>query len=452
VLLAALLVPPLAVAALAGALAASLRPGERALLALAGALLVAVALGSPVEPVHDPWTHFLHLRAALAEPARLLDPWDRPGFTLLTAGPAALGIRAARVSAVAAALVALAATARAARALGLRPWLAAALLLAQPDFFGEATSTMTELPFAAALAIGILGVVEERPWLAATGLGWLAITRPEGPALAALGAIGIAMRFRRAGPALASLLPLAAWLAAGAGAFGGLGWILSGNPYRGLVGLRLDPAALGHSYFFTALWQSQGPGLVALEAAGAALAALGPPGRFRFLLAAPAAYVALLTFLSIGPTDAWHESRYLVSIGPALALLASAAVDAALAARPRLAPPLLLGGAALAAAWSTWWQWSRVGAGGGALPVLAAAALCAAALLWRAGGRVSPAVALSALLLAPTLVAPPGVLSRHRALGTAPPERGPAVTAGRARPAVPDAAVRAPAAAARRSR
>jgi hypothetical protein len=453
VLLAVLLASPLAVATLAGALARSLRPGERALLGASGALLVALALASPVAPIHDPWTHFLHLRAALAEPARLLDPWDRPGFTLLAAGPAALGIRAARVAAVATALVALAATSRAARALGVaRPWLAAALLLAQPDFFGEATSTMTELPFAAALAVAVLGVAEERPWLAAAGVGWLGVTRPEGPALAVGGALWLAARFRRVGPAAAALLPLAAWLAAGAAVFGDLRWVLSESPYRGLIALRRDPAELADGWFFTALWQSQGPGLAVLAAAGAALAALGPARRLRFLLAAPACYLVLLTVLAIGASDRWRESRYLVAIGPALALLAAAAVDEALRASPRHAPPLLLAGAALAAAWFTSWQWSRIGAGGEALrAALAGASLAAAAGLWLGRRRVSTAAAVSILLLAPELLAPPGLLSRHRAMAAA-PEPGPAATAEAARPVAPDAPAPAPAGAAPRSR
>jgi hypothetical protein len=415
VVLALLLAPPLGVAALAASLAARLGRAERALLALAAVLLVALALGSPVAPVHDPWTHYLHVRAALSAPARLLDPWDRPGFTLLAAGPAALGIRAARVAAVATALLALAATARAAAALGTgRPWVAALLLLAQPDFFGEAASTMTELPFAAGLSLAIVGFAEERPWIAAAGLGWLGVTRPEGPALAGLGALWLAGRgegIRRLGPALAALLPLAAWVGAGAAAFGGLRWLFADNPYRGAIALRLGPGALADSWFFPALWRSQGPGLVALEVAGAALA-LGPARRLRFLLAAPAVYLVLLTVLAIGPTPAWRESRYLVSIGPALALLAAAALDTALRARPRAAPPVLLAGAGVAAAWSISWQWSRIAGGGVHVAALAASALCAAALLWV--GRAPVAASVSLLLLAPALAAPPGLLSGFR--------------------------------------
>jgi len=408
---------PLGAAAVALALARRLAAPDRALLAVAALLLVASAIASPIAPVHDPWTHYLHLRAALSDPARLLDPWDRPGFTLLAAGPAALGIRAARLAAIATALVALAATARAAGALGIRrPWLAAALLLAQYDFFGEATSTMTELPFAAALAIAVLGWAEDRPWVVAAGLGWLAITRPEGPAFAALGALGIALRWRRAGPALAVGLPFALWFAAGAALFGDARWLATRNPYRTLVAVRIGAAELGRSYFFEALWLSQGPVLALLELAGALLAAAGPARRLRFLLAPALASFLLLTFLRIGATDAWRESRYLVTIGPALALLAATAIERALAAHPRLAPPLLLAASALAAAWTTCWHWGQIGAWhGGLLETLASVGLALAALLWLARRRVSPAVATCVLLLLPLVTVPPGILSRHRA-------------------------------------
>jgi hypothetical protein len=416
VLVAVLLLCPVAAAALAGSLAARLGAAERAVLVAAWALLVVAALASPVAAVHDPWTHYLHLRGALEDPVRLLDAWDRPGFTLLAAGPAALGIRPARVAAVATALVALAATARAARGFGLgRPWLAAALLLAQPDFFGQAASTMTELPFAAALALALVGVAEGRPWLVAAGLGWLGVTRPEGPAFTAMGALWLALAGRRIAPALASFLPLALWIGAGAVALGDPLWLVSTNPYRGLVSLRLEVAALGRSWFVGALWQSQGPALIGLELGGALLAVVGPARRLRLLLAPVAASFLLLTFLSIGPGEAWRESRYLVAIGPALALLAASAVDAALRASPRRAPPALLVAAAAAAAWSTSWQWSRIGVRTlGVVALIGTGALVAAALLWVARRRVSPAAALAVLLLAPVVAAPPGLLGRHR--------------------------------------
>jgi hypothetical protein len=434
---AVLLVFPLAALGLAGALARRAGGPERAVLALSAALLLASALASPVAPVHDPWTHFEHLRLAVGDPRRLLDQWDRPGFTLLAAGPAALGIRAARIAAIATALVALAATMRAARALGLsRGWVAGALMLAQYDFFGQGASTMTELPFAAALAIALLGWAEDRPWLVAAGLGWAGITRPEGPAFVAVGALAALARWRRPGPALAAGLPFLLYVAAGSAAWADPGWIVHGNPYRSLVSLRLDLAEIPRSFFFPALLQSQGPALLALEAGGALLAALRPERRLRFLLAPVAVSFVLLTFLKIGATDAWRESRYLVTVAPALALLAAAAVDHALARAPRLAPPALLAAAALAAAWAICWHWGRIGFWqAGLLERLAAAGLSLSALLWLARRAVPPAASLALLLVVPLVSAPPGVLSRHR----------PDVAAGAGRAAVTPAPATRPA-------
>jgi hypothetical protein len=412
-----LLLFPFGVLALAASLARRAGTPERTVLAL-GALLLAVSAAlSPVAPAHDPWTHYQHLRLALDDPRRLLDLWDRPGFTLLAAGPAAFGIRAARVAAIATALVAIAATMRAARALGLpRPWVAGALLLAQYDFFGQGTSTMTELPFAAALAVAMLGWAEDRPWLVAAGLGWAGVTRPEGPAFAALGAVAMAARWRRPGPALAACVPFLAYVAAGAAAFSNPRWLLDANPYRSLVSLRLDASAVAGSWFFTALALSQGPALAALEVAGGLVVLGRPARRLRFLLAPVAVSFALLTFVRIGPTDAWLETRYLVAIAPPLALLAATALDAAFGRAPRAAPPLLLAGAAVGAAFMTCWHWGQIGAwGSGLLERLAAGGLAAAAILWLLRRTVSPAAAVAGLLLLPLLAVPPGVLARHRA-------------------------------------
>jgi hypothetical protein len=105
------------------------------------------------------------------------------------------------------------------------------------------------------------------------------------------------------------------------------------------VSLRLDLGEIRELLLLPALLQSQGPVLALLEAGGAALAALGPARRLRFLLAPVALSFVVLTFLRLGESDAWRESRYLVSVAPALALLAAGALDLALARAPRAAPP-----------------------------------------------------------------------------------------------------------------
>ncbi len=412
----------LAVAGLAPRLAAGLRPRERALAGVAAALFAATALLSPEVPVNDQWTHFVHLRAAIAEPIRLLDPWDRPGFTLVYAAPAALGLAVARLTSAAIAVLGMIATMRAARALHLaRPWVPALLLAAQYDFFGQASSTMTELPFAAALAIAAWGWAERRPWLAAAGLGWCAVTRPEGVLFAALGAAALLARHRRLGPAALALAPLAAWAVAGAIAFRDLFWWLHQNAYGGMVAPRLELRQLADSWFYEALRRGQPPVLILLEAAGAALAVAGRGRRLRFLLAPVAMSFLVLTFTRIGLTDDWRESRYLVAIAPALALLGAAGLEALLSAFPLGAPPVLLAIAAAGAAREILLSWHdallRVPY---AWPGTYAALLAMAGALWVGRRRLSPRAALGLLLIIPLACSPPGVYGKQR------PESAPA--------------------------
>ncbi|HET8540043.1 MAG TPA: hypothetical protein VFL83_09255 [Anaeromyxobacter sp.] len=405
----------LGVAATAPLLAARLRPNERALVAGAAVLFAVTALLSPEAAVNDQWTHFVHLRDALADPVRLLDPWDRPGFTLVYAAPAGLGLDAARLTSAAVAALGMVATVRAARALRLaRPWVPALLLAVQHDFFGQASSTMTELPFAAGLAVAIWGWAERRPWVVAAGLGWCGVTRPEGVLFAVAGAAALLARHRRPGPAVLALAPLAAWAAAGAVAFGDPLWWLHRNAYGGMVAPRVELRQLAESWFYEALRRGQPPVLVVLEIAGAVVAA-GPARRLRFLLAPVAASFLVLTFARIGLTDAWRESRYLVAIAPALALLAAAGLEAALSAFPRAAPPALLGLAAAGAAREILWTWRGVAlAIPYAWPLVYATALAAAAVLWKARRRLPPRAALGLLLIMPLACSPPGSYGKQR--------------------------------------
>jgi hypothetical protein len=419
---AALAVLPAAAAALALRLARDLAPAERAVVAVGAALLALSAALAPQAPIHDAWTHYQHLREASGDARWLLDPWDRPGFTLLYAAPAALSWTAARLTSAAIAALAIAATIRAARAFGLAtPWAAGVLLLAQHDFFGQGSSTMTELPFAAALAVALVGWAEGRPWIAAAGLAWGAVTRPEGPLFAAIGAAGLLVRHRRPGPPALALAALPAYAAAGSLAWGDPLWILNASPYRGLVGLRLEWDGLPGGFFLEALRRGQPPVELALLAAGVAAVAAareGPARRLRPLLAPVAASFLLLTFLRIGEDDSWLESRYLVAIAPVLALLAAAGLDAALERFPRLAPPALLAAAALGAAGTLSWHWRASGAwraGPAAAHALAyGLAVAAAAALWLARRRVRARAALAALLVLPLAASPPGAYGNLR--------------------------------------
>ncbi len=433
---------PFAAGALTVQLARPLGRAERAVIVLAVLGFAASALLSPALPINDPWTHYEHLRLALLEPRRLLDLWDRPGFTLLYATPAAFGLTAARLASAIPAALALAATLRAGKALGLaRPWVVGLLLVAQYDFFGQASSTMTELPFAAALAVAVWGWTEDRPWAVAAGAAWCAVTRPEGVLFAALFAGALLVRTRRPGPALAAFLPLALWTAAGALAFQDPLWWIHGNPYRGgMVAPRLELRQLADSFFYEALRHGPPPVLILLEWAGVVLALSRRELRMRFLLVPVGASFLLLTFLRIGETEAWRESRYLVAIAPALALLGAAGLEWALAALPRAAPPALLAVAALGAAREILWSWRDAIAGvvwaGTAAHV---ALLLAAALLWAWRRRLPPRAALGVLLAVPLACSPPGTFSRHRPQATPPPAASAAAGGHRASSPAPPA-------------
>jgi hypothetical protein len=407
---------PAAALAAAGLIVRRLGRAEAAVLAVACAAFALSAALSPVSYVHDHFTHFRHARGAWEDPYLLLDLWDRPAFMLLYAGPARLGLLAARLASLVPAAVALAATMLAARAAGLRrPWLAGVLVAAQYDLFGQASSTMTELLLAAGLAVACWGFLEERPWLAAAGLAFGGLARPEAPVVVGACAVALALRHRRIGLAVAVAAPFLAYLALGSALHHDPLWVVHGNPYRDSVGLRLEAGQLLHSWFYTALWEGQPLPLLALELAGAALVLREGDWKGLFLLGPLAALFLLLTFLRIGPFDWWRQSRYLVSVAPILALLAARA-HAALEDRvPRLAPPALLALAAAAAAAVLARAWRPlVLPGSPVIPLLFAAALAVALALLAARRRLAPAAALATLLALPLVLSPPGTFAQHR--------------------------------------
>ena len=406
---------PLAALAVALRLVGRLERSERIVLFAACGLFAASAILSPVSYVHDHYTHYRHARQAWEDPFLLLSPWDRPGFMLLYAGPARFGLAAARLASLLPAAIALAATMLAARAAGLRrAWLAGVFLAAQYDVFGQASSTMTELLLAAGLAVACWGFLAERPWLAAAGLGFGAITRPEAPLLVAIGVLVLVARWRRLGPALLVVAPFLAYVALGSALHHDLLWYVHGNPYRGAVGLRLEAGQLLHSFFYEALSEGQPLPLLLLELAGAVLVLREGGRRAVFLLGPVAAMWVLLTFLRIGPYDWWRQTRYLVSIAPILALLAAQAYAALEERLPRLAAPALLLAAALAAATVVSKAWRPlVLPGSRVIWVVFAVAIALAAAAWLARRRLPAAAGLAGMLALPLLLSPPGVFGHH---------------------------------------
>lgn len=407
---------PVAALAVAMLVARRLGRAESAVLALACVAFALSALASPNSYVHDHYTHFRHALAAWDDPLLLLDPWDRPAFMLLYAGPARLGLLPARLVSAIPAAVALSATMLAARSLGLRhAWLAGLFVVAQYDFFGQASSTMTELLLAAGLAVACWGSLADRPWLAAVGLAFGGIARPEAPLLVAICAAPLLVRHRHLGPVLLAFAPFVAYVALGSVLHRDLLWYVHGNPYRGAVGLRLEARQLWESFFYTAMADGQPLPLLLLEIAGAALV-LRERGRRAALLLGPIAAIwVLLTFLRIGPFDWWRQTRYLVSVAPFLALLAGRAYDAAEDRFPRAAAPALLlaaavgGGTVLAKAWRP-----SIPPFSAAMWAIVAAALAAAGLAWALRRLVPAQAALATMFAAPLLLSPPGTFNQHR--------------------------------------
>ena len=174
----------------------------------------------------DACTHYMAARFAFANPAKFVSVWDRPLFMLLYSIPAAWGgTVGARSMSLALALLCAFCGWRIARALEIhRPDLAFLFVLAQPLLFLHSTAEMTELCFAAVIALAFLAYIR-RNW------GWMALAvaisplgRPEGFGFVLLAAMSLLLH--RQWKFLVILpLPLLAWSFAG--------WWLWGRPDYG---------------------------------------------------------------------------------------------------------------------------------------------------------------------------------------------------------------------------
>ena len=183
---------------------------------------------------HDGGIHYLFARWAWVHHELFVDVWSRPLFTLLYAGPALLGFRAARAVTVLVCLATAWQTYRLAEQLKLRRApLAIALLFLQPSFFLFCADTMTEplfaLVFIIALRLHLAGRV-----LAGTFVASLFIlARPEGLFISLLWAVWVLRKnfgslpsaLRTPHSAFIKLLPLATgmfawWLAS---------WLITGD-------------------------------------------------------------------------------------------------------------------------------------------------------------------------------------------------------------------------------
>jgi len=168
---------------------------------LLGAVLLTttVALASTGAYHDDDLKHYLFARWARHDPAYLVHTWGRPGFTLLYALPAQMGWRACRLVSVALSAIAAWAAYRSARRLGLtRAEWTIPLLYAQPLFLHLATTTLTETPAAACLALATWAMSAGRRGLSAAVFSVTLITRHESVVLLPVWAWAL---WRRSAPA-----------------------------------------------------------------------------------------------------------------------------------------------------------------------------------------------------------------------------------------------------------
>ncbi len=293
------------------------------------ALVVGLALifGNP-DAVHhdDDLTHYQMAAWSFAEPGYLLDSWGRPGFTVPYALAAQAGWVGAKIFSLLLALATAWLTALIARELGLRdPWLAGLLLLAQPLFFRLAQTTLTETPAAFYLAAALFLFFRGHLGWASLVFGLQFITRHELIAFAPIwaGALWLRRSSFAGWIGACAMLPVA---------------MLVVNGLSAVFGLNL-PAEI----FTTARANlDYGTGTPLAYAAGSAVAfgafvmvlALFGVARVRetpwlaliILLAACSLGVqTVLRTLNLFATAGYP--RFIVTIGPLIALLALAGFD-----------------------------------------------------------------------------------------------------------------------------
>lgn len=294
-----------------------------AALTLAGFLLAcSFALLSAGTYHDDDLTHFQIARWAWIWPSYLLDDWGRPGFTVLYAPAAALGWTAARL--FSAALTALTAwlTYLIARDMQIRlASLAPALLWLQPLTFTLSYTTLTETPLALYVTAAVYLWQRRRFALSAAVISLSAVTRHEGVLFLTVWFVAMLAERRRVhellllawAPVLANLLstialgetPLLLYLTpkptAAYGAGGPLTMLTRWALAAGLGPLVL--AAMGAG----SLWRKRG-------------------GRL-WLVAGLLYFLAHTFFFRFGLFASGGYARFLVPLGPLVAVAAAAAAS-----------------------------------------------------------------------------------------------------------------------------
>ncbi|HEY9449574.1 MAG TPA: hypothetical protein VIQ60_07455, partial [Gemmatimonadaceae bacterium] len=308
-----------------------------ALIALAASLVLYLLVLALFPGTGDEDAAIHAIFARFPTPERVLTIWSRPLFAALYLIPAWLGgYLAMRITTVAICAATAWLTYLVARRAGLRrAWIAIPLVLLQPPFLQVGTDTMTEPIFALVLAIGFLALAHHRPLMAAAALSFLPLARPEGPfILLVLAAIWLpaVRRNRRYLLAICLLgLGMAVWALACIVVTGNAGYLRSLPwPTRTpQVTTVFTSEAFTH---YLARW----PHIVGLGLLPLWLIGLRPSWRhplLRFCVLITLALVAVHTLLyAAGTMGSLGFDRYLTTIAPAIALVATAGA-LALAAR-----------------------------------------------------------------------------------------------------------------------
>lgn len=304
---------------------ARLRPGDWIALLLTGiglTLSVVMALLSDGVYHDDDLTHLQFARWARQHPRFLLSEWGRPGFTVLYFLPAQLGWTAARLFSG----LLTAATAWIAYRIGRRMDLPAAplipaLLWLQPLTFALSYTTLTEPVLAFYLALAILLHMRGNVRLSAVIVSLCVVTRHE------------------------AVIFLPIWIWASWGRKGSLAsaWLLLWAPIAhnmlsflalGTTSLAMFFAPKPTDYYASGGWLTMAARW--LEAAGPALimlAAAGGPALWRrrggnlCIIVAAAYFLAHTLIYRFGLFASGGYGRFLVPLGPVLALAASASLS-----------------------------------------------------------------------------------------------------------------------------
>lgn len=192
------------------------------------ALIATLAMLRSAGAYHDDdLDHYNMARAAFAEPRFFVDPWGRPGFTLLYALPAQLGWNAVRFTTILISLGTMLVTALTARRLGVgQPGTWGALVGWQPLFLLLSFSALTEPLGALLLALVLYAQAADRPRLATVAAGLLPLVRQELGVVAILVAGWILLHRRHAWRELLWIpLPVLAWGIAGGLIHGDAAWL-----------------------------------------------------------------------------------------------------------------------------------------------------------------------------------------------------------------------------------